>query len=150
MASRTGTPGGKGETQSAAAAALLQAGPELGLCRHNEGAATTTAAAAAAAAAVSKPQQQVQQGRYTLQDLLVVIPSSHDRLSLVEAGRAWRKGMQAFIVLDRPLDTRSASQSFLDGREEYRESFGHYADVTDGHVWSTPGDARCSGAGCPA
>lgn len=37
--------------------------------------------------------------RYGLQDLLVVIPTSHDRLSLVEAGRSWRSGMQVQYML---------------------------------------------------
>ena len=32
--------------------------------------------------------------RYTLNDLLVVMPSSHDRLSLVDASRDWREGMK--------------------------------------------------------
>ena len=77
--------------------------------------------------------------------------------------------MKAFIVLEKPLDARSASQSFLDGREEFQETFGHYpgastppwrapapagarlteaacADVIDRPVWSTPGDARCARA----
>ena len=50
--------------------------------------------------------------------------------------------MRAYILLERPLDTRAASKSFLDGREEYGEFFGHYADVHDGNRWSTPADAR--------
>ena len=52
------------------------------------------------------------------------------------------QGMRAYILLERPLDTRAASKSFLDGREEYGEFFGHYADVHDGNRWSTPADAR--------
>ena len=50
--------------------------------------------------------------------------------------------MRAYILLERPLDTRVASKSFLDGRKEYGEFFGHYADVLDGNRWSTPADAR--------
>ena len=52
------------------------------------------------------------------------------------------QGMRAYILLERPLDTRAASKSFLDGREEHGEFFGHYADVHDGNRWSTPADAR--------
>lgn len=55
------------------------------------------------------------------------------------------QGLKAFILLERPLDTRSVSQSFLDGREEYQETFGHYADVDNRQQWSTPADARQEG-----
>ena len=37
------------------------------------------------------------------------------------------QGLRAYILLEKPLDARLVSQSFLDGREEYGETFGHYA-----------------------
>lgn len=83
------------------------------------------------------------QQRYTREDLLVVMPSNHERLSLLEAGRSWRgDGMQAYILLEKALDERNASQSLLNGRGKYRETYGHYADVDARHIWSQPGDAR--------
>lgn len=97
-----------------------------------------------------RQQQQQQQQQYTLQDLLVVIPTTHERLSLVEAGRAWREGMQAHIVLEKPLDTQLASKGLLKGRKKYRETYGSYPDAHASHVWSQPGDARCSRYCMPA
>lgn len=91
-----------------------------------------------------RQQQQQQQQQYTLQDLLVVIPTTHERLSLVEAGRAWREGMQAHIVLEKPLDTQLASKGLLKGRKKYRETYGSYPDAHASHVWSQPGDARAA------
>lgn len=73
----------------------------------------------------------------------MVMPTTLDRLALVEAGRTWRKGMQAYIVLDKPLEFANASASLLDGIQEYQETYGHFGDIHNGRIWSQPGDARC-------
>ena len=72
----------------------------------------------------------------------MVMPTTHQRLALVEAGRRWRKGMQAYIVLDRPLDKSLASPSLLAGIDEYQETYGYFGDIHNGRIWSQPGDAR--------
>ncbi|KAK9799721.1 hypothetical protein WJX73_004054 [Symbiochloris irregularis] len=77
-------------------------------------------------------------------DLLVVMPTTIDRLALVEAGRTWRKGLQAYIVLDRPLEGANVSSSLLAGIDEYQETYGHFGDIHNGRIWSQPGDARAA------
>ena len=72
----------------------------------------------------------------------MVMPTTHDRLALVEAGRTWRKGMQAYIVLERALDREHVSKSLLDGIDEYREVYGHFGDIHNQRIWSQPGDPR--------
>ena len=72
----------------------------------------------------------------------MVMPTTLERLALVEAGRTWRKGMQAYIVTDRPLESGNVSASLLEGMEEYRETYGHFGDIHNGRIWSQPGDAR--------
>ena len=84
--------------------------------------------------------------RYTLNDLLVVMPSSHDRLSLIDASRDWRAGMKAFVLLDRPIDGINISTAFLDKKEEFQETYGYFGDMHDSRRWSQVGDARCSPA----
>ena len=72
----------------------------------------------------------------------MVMPTTLERLALVEAGRTWRRGMQAYIVTDRPLESANVSASLLEGMEEFRETFGHFGDIHNGRIWSQPGDAR--------
>ena len=72
----------------------------------------------------------------------MVMPSTHERLALVEAGRTWRRGLQAYIVLDKPLEEGTVSPSLLAGIDEYKETYGHFGDIHNGRIWSQPGDAR--------
>ena len=83
--------------------------------------------------------------RYTLDDLLVVMPSSHDRLSLIDASRDWRAGMKAFVLLDRPIDGINISTAFLDKKSEFQETYGYFGDMHDSRRWSQVGDARYCG-----
>ena len=51
--------------------------------------------------------------KYTKDDLLIAIPGQTERLSLVEASRPWRRGVNTFVALEKPLTEDSAPQDFL-------------------------------------
>ncbi len=51
--------------------------------------------------------------KYTKDDLLIAIPGQTERLSLVEASRPWRRGVNTFVALEKPLTEDSAPQGFL-------------------------------------
>ena len=51
--------------------------------------------------------------KYTRDDLLIAIPGQTERLSLVEASRPWRSGVNTFIALEKPLKESDAPKGFL-------------------------------------
>ena len=51
--------------------------------------------------------------KYTREDLLIAIPGQTERLSLIEASRPWRKGVDTFVALEKPLTERDAPKGFL-------------------------------------
>lgn len=54
--------------------------------------------------------------------------------------------LQAYIVLDKPLEECNASKALLAGVDEYQETYGHFGDIHNPRIWSQPGDARCLAA----
>ncbi|KAK9816501.1 hypothetical protein WJX72_001161 [[Myrmecia] bisecta] len=81
--------------------------------------------AAAAAKVITQPQQLSQAAaKYTRADLLVVMPTSHDRLALVEASRRWRRGIRTFVLADKPL-----SPTLMDKARLHRETWSTYRDI---------------------
>jgi len=53
--------------------------------------------------------------KYTRDDLLIAIPGQTERLSLVEASRPWRRGVNTFVALEKPLKENDAPKGFLVG-----------------------------------
>lgn len=51
--------------------------------------------------------------KYSREDLLIAIPGQTERLSLVEASRPWRKGVNTFIALEKHLEEQDAPKGFL-------------------------------------
>ena len=51
--------------------------------------------------------------KYTREDLLIAIPGQTERLSLIEASRPWRKGVDTFVALEKALTERDAPKGFL-------------------------------------
>ena len=51
--------------------------------------------------------------QYSREDLLIAIPGQTERLSLVEASRPWRKGVNTFIALEKQLEEEDAPKGFL-------------------------------------
>lgn len=51
--------------------------------------------------------------KYSRGDLLIAIPGQTERLSLIEASRPWRKGVNTFIALEKALDEKDAPKGFL-------------------------------------
>ena len=55
--------------------------------------------------------------KYTKDDLLIAIPGQTERLSLVEASRPWRSGVNTFVALEKPLKEDEAPKGFLVRRQ---------------------------------
>ena len=51
--------------------------------------------------------------KYNRDDLLIAIPGQTERLSLVEASRPWRKGVNTFIALEKQVEEKDAPEGFL-------------------------------------
>ncbi|DBB15395.1 TPA: hypothetical protein ACH3X3_003627 [Trebouxia sp. C0006] len=82
--------------------------------------------------------------KYTKDDLLIAIPGQTERLSLVEASRPWRRGVNTFVALEKPLTEDSAPEGFLSKTAEHKEHFGTYQDPRSKNEWEKAGDLRAS------
>ena len=59
--------------------------------------------------AALQPEELPQADRY---DLLIVMPSSIDRMPIVTASRGWRQGVRTYIAFEQEVDLQNASSVF--------------------------------------
>lgn len=79
------------------------------------------------------------------EDLLIVMPSSIDRMPIVKASRGWRQGVRTYIAFEEEIDLATAPSSFREGATLHNEVFGVCPDqaVTDAK-WHKAGDLRAT------
>ena len=87
--------------------------------------------------------------RYSRKDLLIAFASTHDRLAIVLASRAWRQGVKTFVFMDEPLDPKRAPAGLVEGIKAHNEIYDHFPQPQSRPgTWSQPGDARYHRCSC--
>ncbi|KAK9828631.1 hypothetical protein WJX72_001195 [[Myrmecia] bisecta] len=81
----------------------------------------------------------------TLSDLVMAIPSSLDRISLVEAGRSWRRGIHTHVTFELDIAPDPLYNRITQNMAAHNESIGVFADLADSKQFnSKPGDVRAA------
>lgn len=82
----------------------------------------------------------------TRDDLLVSLHTSHDRLSLVRASRAWRRGVRTVITSDQKPTSQNTPPGLLDGTGRHREIWRAFKDIGNSDLALGPrsGDLRAA------
>lgn len=85
-------------------------------------------------------------GRVTRADLLVSIHTSNQRLALVRASRAWRRGVRTVITSDQHPTPENSPPGLLDGAGKFKETWRTFQDIGDSELALGPrsGDLRAA------
>ena len=63
-------------------------------------------------AGIGSSQQPTQGHAVSRNDLLIVMPSSVDRMPMVKASRGWRQGVRTYVAFEEDIDLTTAPQVF--------------------------------------
>ncbi|DBA84620.1 TPA: hypothetical protein ACH3X2_006195 [Trebouxia sp. C0005] len=78
-------------------------------------------------------------------DLLIVMPSSIDRMPMVTASRGWRQGVQTYVAFEQEIDLATAPAVFKEGVAKHNEVYGVCPDqVVSDAKWHKAGDLRAT------